>query len=222
MRVATLDRQLQDRGIFLTEVRDRLLQAQNLMKTVHEKSHRPLEFTTDDLVWLRLNQRTAVSIRNGPLSKLAPKYYRSYRMLERIGNLAYRQQLPPRAHIHDVFHVAFLKRYNSTEPAAIPPLPQIVCSRAVLQPQQVVRARPTAQSWDLLVKWKDSSPTDASWERLEAFKEAYPDFQLEDKLFEPEGVMLWILIWANSTAEGRRRRVGPTVANVGHRQDYRH
>jgi hypothetical protein len=67
------------------------------------------------------------------------------------------------------------------------PLPLIVRGRAVLQPYQVVHARPTTTSWDLLVKWKNSSPADVSWEQLKAFKEAYPDFQLEDKLFEPEG-----------------------------------
>jgi transcriptional regulator GlxA family with amidase domain len=34
------------------------------------------------------------------------------------------------------------------------------------------------------VKWQNSSSADVSWEQLEAFKEAYPDFHLEDKLFE--------------------------------------
>jgi hypothetical protein len=185
--VAVVDRQLQDQDIFLAEVHDRLLQAQNLMKTTHDKSHRALEFTPGDLVWLRLNQRAAVSVRDGPLSKLVPKYYGPYRVLERIGGLAYRLQLPAHACLHDVFHIAFLKKYTSAEPATIPPLPPIMCGRAVPQPQQVVRARPTAQSWDLLVKWQNNSPADVSWEQLEAFKEAYPDFQLEDKLFEPEG-----------------------------------
>jgi hypothetical protein len=54
-RVATVDRQLQDRDIFLTKVHDRLLQAQTLMKTAHDKTHRPLDFNPDDLVWLHLN-----------------------------------------------------------------------------------------------------------------------------------------------------------------------
>jgi hypothetical protein len=43
-RVAAVNRKLQDRNIFLTKIRDRLLQAQNLMKAAHDKSHRPLEF----------------------------------------------------------------------------------------------------------------------------------------------------------------------------------
>jgi hypothetical protein len=55
LRVATVDRHLQDRDIFLTKVHDRLLQAQTLMKTAHDKTHRPMDFNPDDLVWLHLN-----------------------------------------------------------------------------------------------------------------------------------------------------------------------
>jgi hypothetical protein len=123
------------------------------MKMTHDKSHRTLEFTPGDLVWLCLNQCTKIFIRDRPLSKLASKYYGPYRVLECIGRLAYRLQLLARARIHDVFRVGFLKKHTGAELAAIPPLPPIVCGRAVPQPQQVVRAHPTAHSWDLLVKW---------------------------------------------------------------------
>jgi hypothetical protein len=51
-------------------------------------------------------------------------------MLERIGSLTYRLQLPARARIHDVFHIAFLKKYTDAEPAAIAPLPLIVSGAA--------------------------------------------------------------------------------------------
>jgi hypothetical protein len=123
------------------------------MKMTHDKSHRTLEFTPVDLVWLCLNQCAKIFVCDRPLSKLAPKYYGSYHVLECIGRLAYRLQLLARARIHDVFHVAFLKKHTRAELAAIPLLPPIVRGRAVPQPQQVVRAHPMAHSWDLLVKW---------------------------------------------------------------------
>jgi hypothetical protein len=50
-----------------------------------------------------------------------------------------------------------------------------------------VRTKPTTNSWELLVKWEGRALAEASWEHLEAFKEAYPEFQLEDKLFRQEG-----------------------------------
>jgi hypothetical protein len=99
---------------------------------------------------------------------------------------------------------------------------EIVLVYPTRNPTRVVRAHPTTQSWDPLVMWQNNSSTDTSWEQLEAFKKAYLDFQLEDKLFEPEGggVMLWILILTSSIVKEGRHRVGPTAANVGHWQDY--
>jgi hypothetical protein len=187
MWVAAVDQQQRDRDIFLAEVRDRLLQAQGIMKTAHDKQHRHLEFNVGDWAWLRLNQRAAISVFNGPLSKLAPKYFRPYQVLERIGPVSYQLQLLQRAHIHGVFHVAFLKKFDGTAPMAIPTLPPIVRERTVPVPQEVVCAKPATNLWELLVKWAGRTPAEASWEQLEASKEAYPDFQLEDKLFRQEG-----------------------------------
>jgi hypothetical protein len=87
-RVAAVDRQLRD--TFLTEIIDHLLQAQALMKSAHDKLHQPLEFMVGDLVWLQLNQHPATTIREGVQSKLAPKYYGPYEVLEWVGNLTYR------------------------------------------------------------------------------------------------------------------------------------
>jgi hypothetical protein len=80
-RVAAVDCQLRDRDIF-AEVRDRLLQAQGIMKLAHDKQHRQLEFEVGEWAWLRLNQHTAVSIHDEPLSKLAPKYFGPYKVIE--------------------------------------------------------------------------------------------------------------------------------------------
>jgi hypothetical protein len=43
-RVITVNRQLRERDVFLTEIKDRLHQAQDLMKAAHDSKHRPLEF----------------------------------------------------------------------------------------------------------------------------------------------------------------------------------
>jgi hypothetical protein len=51
----------------------------------------------------------------------------------------------------------------------------------------VVRVRPTLDSWELLVRWVDRDAGDATWEQLDQFKEAYPDFKLEDELFCQKG-----------------------------------
>jgi hypothetical protein len=61
-RVVAVDRQLKRRDEFLLEIRERLLQAQDFMKTSHDKLHRALEFQVDDWVWLRLHQRSVAGI----------------------------------------------------------------------------------------------------------------------------------------------------------------
>jgi hypothetical protein len=70
-RVAAADHQLHTRDVFLQEVRDRLLQAQSVMKVAHDKQHRDLEFMVGDWVWLCLNQRASSSIRDVALSESA-------------------------------------------------------------------------------------------------------------------------------------------------------
>jgi hypothetical protein len=92
-------------------------------------------------------------------------------VIERIGKMSYRLQVPPQTRIHNVFHVVFLKKFEGVPPDSTPPLPAIVRGRAVAVPDLVVRARPTASSWDILVQWQGRSAAEATWELLEMFKD---------------------------------------------------
>ena len=48
-------------------------------------------------------------------------------------------------------------------------------------------ARVVRGHWEICVSWVGCTPTNTTCEQLEEFKETYPDFQLEDKLFSKEG-----------------------------------
>ena len=179
-------RQLRDRDIFLAEIRERLILAQDTMREHQNQKRRHVEFSVGDWVLLRLQQRTAVGITAATTSKLGPRYFGPYQVLQRIGAVAYRLQLPQKARIHDVFHVALLKKFTGDPPAAITPLPLILRGRVVPTPSQVVRARLNRGRWELLVQWDGCSAADATWEPLDDFKERYPAFQLVDELFVGE------------------------------------
>jgi hypothetical protein len=186
-RVVAVDRQLRDRDEFLTEIKDRLLQSQALMKQAHDQKRSDMAFAVGDWVWLRLNQRAATSVRGTGPSKLSAKFFGPYQVTAKIGSVSYCLQLPPNSKIHDVFHVVFLKKFEGSPPTHTPQLSPIVRGHAMPVPEKVVRARPTSSSWEVLTQWQGMTAAEAIWEPLEQFKEAYPEFKLEDELFRQGG-----------------------------------
>jgi len=186
-RVTVLDKQLVERDTFLAQIRERLLHAQDYMKQHYDTAHRDVVFAPGDWAWLRLHHRTAAGITDTSAAKLRPRFYGPYLVLERVRPVAYRLQLPPRAKIHNVFHVVFLKKYTGDPPASMVPLPPIVHGRVVPTPAAVKMARVVRGHWEICVSWVGRAPADTTWEHLEDFRATYPDFQLEDKLFSKEG-----------------------------------
>jgi hypothetical protein len=162
--IAAVDTQLQARDELLADVPERLIQAQVTMKGYQDKKRRPLEFAVGDWVWLRLQQHTAVGVITAAPSKLRPKYFGPYQILQRIGTVSYKLQLPPRARIHDVFHVSLLKKYEGTTPSKVVSTPELLNGRVIPTPETVLRARLNRRVWEVLVKWTGHSQEDGSWE----------------------------------------------------------
>ncbi|XP_068662888.1 uncharacterized protein [Aristolochia californica] len=108
-------------------------------------------------------------------------------VLDHIGTVAYRLQLPLEAKIHNVFHVSQLKPFQGNSPLLHTPLPPLHEGRVLSTPAQVLQARHIQGDWEILVQWADADPSDTTWEPLSAFRLLYPSFELEDKLFLQEG-----------------------------------
>jgi hypothetical protein len=190
-RVPAVDRQLQDQDVFLTDIRDRLLYAQELMKNQYDRGHREVSFEVGDWVWLRLHQRLAATIKDKRGGELSPRFFGPFQVLAKVGSVAYRLALPPRAQIHNVFHVVFLKKFVVEPPTEVVPLPPIQHGRVLPIPEKVDRARMVRGAWQVRVHWVDRPASDTTWEPVSEFTQAYPEFQLEDELFRKEGEMLW-------------------------------
>lgn len=119
--------------------------------------------------------------------KLLARFYGPYKLLEQIGRVAYRLDLPDTTRIHPVFHVSQLRKVvgscNSSQD-----LPNQLTDELVLQaiPKDILDIRPLingdAGQVEVLVKWKDMSEFEASWENLEAMLKQFPDAHLEDKV----------------------------------------
>jgi hypothetical protein len=69
-------------------------------------------------------------------SKLGLKFYGPYQVVQRIGEVSYKLNLPVHAKIHDVFHVSLLKKFEGAPPDDEVPLPNILhgkCRRIIVR-----------------------------------------------------------------------------------------
>ena len=63
------------------------------------------------MVFLRISPWKGV-LRFGKRGKLSPRYIGPYRIVERIGEVEYRLELPSNLdRLHDVFHVSMIRKY---------------------------------------------------------------------------------------------------------------
>jgi hypothetical protein len=186
-KTETADALPRSRDEMLAEVRQRLLQVQQLSKKYYNASHRALEFFVGDWVWLRLLHRTTQSLDPQVRRKLGLRYAGPFKIVERIGTVVYRLQLPADARVHDVFHVGLLKPHRGDPPAAPAELPALVDGRITSVPKTTLQAQLRRTVWFVRIKWRGLGEEDGTWEKLDEFRAHYPDFQLEDELFAQEG-----------------------------------
>ena len=68
------------------------------------------QFEVGDLVYLRLQPYRQSSLKQKGAEKLKPRFYGPYRVIRRIGQVAYELELPQGSKIHKIFHVSCLKK----------------------------------------------------------------------------------------------------------------
>ena len=84
------------------------------MKQQADQHHSEQSFNVGDWVFLRIQPYKQMSLKNTKKdNKLSPKYYSPYKVLQNIGNMAYKLELPASSRVHPVFHVSRLKKVIS-------------------------------------------------------------------------------------------------------------
>lgn len=159
-----LERALRERDDALEALKENLLRAQDIMKTQADKSSREVDFVIGDMVYLKLQPYRQKTAARSFSQKLAAKFYGPYKIIERVGRVAYKLQLPPEAWIHAVFHVSQLKLAvrQHIQCEELPP-GCLTVKDDVEEPEDVLdKCYNSKGDLELLVKWKNRSSLENS------------------------------------------------------------
>ncbi|GJT84655.1 putative reverse transcriptase domain-containing protein [Tanacetum coccineum] len=104
----------------IVQIKNRLQAARNRQKSYDDTRRKPLEFQVRDRDMLKVSPWKGV-IHFRKRSKLSPQYIGPFKILARIGSVAYKHELPQElGGIHNTFHVSNLKKCLFDENLVIP------------------------------------------------------------------------------------------------------
>ncbi|GKD69040.1 putative reverse transcriptase domain-containing protein [Tanacetum coccineum] len=104
----------------IIQIKKRIQAARDRQKSYTDRRRKPLEFKVGDKVMLKVLSWKGV-IRFGKREKLNPRYIGPFKILAKVGTLAYRLELPEQlSRVHSTFHVSNLKKCFVDEPLVIP------------------------------------------------------------------------------------------------------
>ena len=139
-----------------------------------------LEFEVEDRVFLELSPRKGV-VRFGKRGKLNPCYIGPFEIVERIGPVAYRLELPEEfSRVHNVFHISMLRKYiqNYSHVLEAPEIELRDDLSYEEQPVQILgrEEKELRNKTISLVKvlWRNHLVEKATWEREDQMRSQYP------------------------------------------------
>lgn len=118
--------------------------------------------------------QTSLALRSS--NKLSFRYFGPYKILAKIGDAAYKLQLPVDCNVYPVFHVSLLKKVvnsSTVVSSELPDLshewqvPQLVLDRRLHQLQDKMIPQ-------VLVQWSQWPAELATWEDEEALRQQFP------------------------------------------------
>ncbi|GJT28514.1 hypothetical protein Tco_0908789 [Tanacetum coccineum] len=164
----------------IVQIKNRLITSKSCQKSYADVRHKPMEFQVGDMVLLKVSHWKGV-ICFGKHGKLSPRYIGPFKIIERIGPVAYKLELPNKLHgIHSTFHVLNLKKCMADENLVIT-LEEIQLDdklHFIEEPVEIMdrEVKQLKQSRIPIVKvqWNSRRDPEYTWEREDFFKRNYP------------------------------------------------
>ncbi|GJX39858.1 putative reverse transcriptase domain-containing protein [Tanacetum coccineum] len=104
----------------IIQIKQRMQAARDRQKSYADLKHKPMDFQVGDKVMLKVSPWKGV-VRFGKRGKLNPRYVGPFKVLEKVGGVAYKLELPQElSREHNTFHVSNLKKCHANEPLAVP------------------------------------------------------------------------------------------------------
>ncbi|GJT75254.1 ty3-gypsy retrotransposon protein [Tanacetum coccineum] len=185
-RVEEVDRTLQAREEAIKMLKFHLKRSQDRMRNQANKHRTDRQLEVNDWVYLKLQPHRQVSIRQGQQHKLSSKYYGPFKVAERIGEVAYRLELPSSSQIHPVFHISQLKKCHGKD-HSVGVLPQLR-EDGLLEnkPMAILEKRlgkvNNKPVMFVLIQWTNKLVEEATWEIYGDLITRFPGFDAENEV----------------------------------------
>ncbi|WOG95148.1 hypothetical protein DCAR_0414451 [Daucus carota subsp. sativus] len=164
-------------------IRSRLIAAQDRQRKYADPHRKDVEFEIGEAVLLKVSPWKGIA-RFEKKGKLSPRFIGPFEILSRIGKVAYELALPPQMqHVHNVFHVSLLKKFNpdtkciiENEPVEIEPdLSYIEQPVSILDRKDKVLRNKTVPL--VRVLWRNPKVEESTWELESDMLDKYPHFR---------------------------------------------
>ncbi|KAJ4759850.1 polyprotein [Rhynchospora pubera] len=178
----------------LSQLKDSLSKAQSRMKKYADLKRTERTFAVGDWVYLKIQPYRQTSISTSGYNKLSSKYFGPYEILEKIGLVAYKLNLPTTSQIHPVVHVSLLKKHIGRKYTPSSVLPELNAEGNLhIAPIKVLARRHIKRNNEgvpqIQIQWQGMTVDESTWEDYYKIKADYPQFLLEvENLPEGEGM----------------------------------
>ncbi|GJT57328.1 putative reverse transcriptase domain-containing protein [Tanacetum coccineum] len=164
----------------IVQIKQRIQAARDRQKSYADLKRKPMEFQIGDKFRLKFSPWKGV-VHFSKRGKLNPRYVGPFKVIERVGSVAYKLELPEElSRVHNMFRVSNLKKCYADEPLAVlldglhfDDKLQFVEEPVEIMDREVKHLRKIHVPI-VKVRWNSRRGPEFTWEREDQFKKKYP------------------------------------------------